>query len=125
MLERPALVVRAHAPDLYVVRKRMRQIIYDLIIRDSKHCRRVCVACNGSGHYDHDGAPPCGECSGSGRSSYLDRRNARLVRTHPGLTHALLEELERLYALLGDGWLRVLGQTYTLKDVRQEVWRAQ
>lgn len=26
-----------------------------------------CVACNGSGHYDHDGAPACGACNGSGK----------------------------------------------------------
>lgn len=27
---------------------------------------RGCVACNGSGHYDHDGAPPCDACNGRG-----------------------------------------------------------
>jgi hypothetical protein len=72
MQARPALVVRPHAPDLYVARKRMRQIVYDLLIRDSKHRRQVCVACNGSGYYDHNGSPPCGGCDGSGRSSSLD-----------------------------------------------------
>lgn len=26
-----------------------------------------CTACNGSGIYDHDGAPPCSACSGTGK----------------------------------------------------------
>lgn len=26
-----------------------------------------CGACNGSGHYDHNGAPKCGMCSGTGK----------------------------------------------------------
>jgi alkylated DNA repair dioxygenase AlkB len=26
-----------------------------------------CYACNGSGHYDHNGSPPCGACGGTGR----------------------------------------------------------
>lgn len=25
-----------------------------------------CVACNGSGHYDSNGSPPCGACDGTG-----------------------------------------------------------
>lgn len=27
----------------------------------------VCDACNGSGHYDYNGAPACGSCGGTGR----------------------------------------------------------
>jgi hypothetical protein len=27
----------------------------------------ICGACNGSGHYDHIGSPPCGSCGGIGR----------------------------------------------------------
>lgn len=26
-----------------------------------------CGACNGSGHYDHNGSPPCGCCQGTGK----------------------------------------------------------
>lgn len=26
-----------------------------------------CVACNGSGVYDHNGSPPCGSCDGTGK----------------------------------------------------------
>ena len=26
-----------------------------------------CIACNGSGHYDHNGSPPCGACDGTGK----------------------------------------------------------
>lgn len=31
---------------------------------------RACTACNGSGHYDHNGSPPCGGCEGTGREKY-------------------------------------------------------
>nr|WP_250808454.1 hypothetical protein [Neorhizobium tomejilense] len=27
----------------------------------------TCVACNGSGVYDHNGTPPCASCEGTGR----------------------------------------------------------
>jgi DnaJ-class molecular chaperone len=26
-----------------------------------------CVACSGSGHYDHNGSPACGACGGNGK----------------------------------------------------------
>lgn len=28
--------------------------------------KRKCMACNGSGHYDSHGSPPCGACDGTG-----------------------------------------------------------
>ena len=28
----------------------------------------TCLGCNGSGHYDADGAPPCSSCNGSGKT---------------------------------------------------------
>jgi DnaJ-class molecular chaperone len=31
---------------------------------------RPCVACNGSGYYDHNGSPKCGNCNGSGKERY-------------------------------------------------------
>jgi DnaJ-class molecular chaperone len=31
---------------------------------------RPCSACNGSGHYDHNGSPPCGSCEGTGKGRY-------------------------------------------------------
>jgi DnaJ-class molecular chaperone len=31
---------------------------------------RKCVACNGSGRYDHKGSPKCGACHGSGKKRY-------------------------------------------------------
>ncbi len=37
---------------------------------------KVCTACNGSGHYDHDGAPKCGACNGTG----LERNELSLTR---------------------------------------------
>jgi len=27
---------------------------------------KSCIACNGSGRYDHNGSPPCGACGGTG-----------------------------------------------------------
>lgn len=27
----------------------------------------TCVACNGSGRYDHNGSPKCGSCKGTGK----------------------------------------------------------
>ena len=27
---------------------------------------QVCIACNGTGRYDHNGSPPCGSCDGTG-----------------------------------------------------------
>lgn len=33
---------------------------------------RDCLACNGSGHYDHVGAPPCGSCNGTGKERYRE-----------------------------------------------------
>lgn len=27
---------------------------------------QVCLSCNGSGYYDHNGSPPCGACNGKG-----------------------------------------------------------
>ena len=31
---------------------------------------RPCSACNGSGHYDHNGSPACGACDGTGKERY-------------------------------------------------------
>jgi hypothetical protein len=31
---------------------------------------RPCSACNGSGHYDHNGSPKCGACNGTGKEKY-------------------------------------------------------
>ena len=30
--------------------------------------RVKCLACNGSGYYDHHGSPPCDSCEGTGKS---------------------------------------------------------
>lgn len=31
---------------------------------------RPCTACNGSGHYDHNGNPLCGACNGTGKEKH-------------------------------------------------------
>jgi len=28
---------------------------------------KTCLACNGSGYYDHDGSPKCSSCNGTGK----------------------------------------------------------
>jgi DnaJ-class molecular chaperone len=32
-----------------------------------KHQAEKCIACNGSGHYDHDASPVCSSCGGTGK----------------------------------------------------------
>lgn len=32
--------------------------------------QRPCLACNGSGYYDHNGSPKCGSCRGTGKEMY-------------------------------------------------------
>lgn len=39
-----------------------------------------CIACNGSGYYDHDGSPECESCNGTGKQKY----DSRLKETHHG-----------------------------------------
>jgi DnaJ-class molecular chaperone len=38
---------------------------------------RPCGACNGSGHYDHNGSPPCGSCEGTGKEKFKPEREVR------------------------------------------------
>jgi len=28
--------------------------------------RKICIACNGTGKYDHNNSPKCGSCNGTG-----------------------------------------------------------
>lgn len=48
----------------YKIRKEERTKIYK-----ENHGRKLetCVACNGSGRYDHNGSPKCGACNGTGK----------------------------------------------------------
>ena len=41
--------------------------------------QRDCTACAGSGHYDHDGSPPCGGCDGTGKEFYRGPKAAQRV----------------------------------------------
>lgn len=49
-------------------RKKERTEYFEKYIKGWK--LRNCTACNGSGHYDNDGAPPCSGCDGSGKERY-------------------------------------------------------
>ena len=44
----------------------MRQGIADAKVQAMANAPVKCVACNGSGHYDHNGSPKCGACEGTG-----------------------------------------------------------
>jgi DnaJ-class molecular chaperone len=41
------------------------------------HGKKVssCIACSGSGYYDHNGSPPCGECNGTGVGEHHRPKN--------------------------------------------------
>ena len=49
-----------------------------------------CGACNGSGHYDNDGSPPCGCCDGTGKATPPEvtkvwLESGSLCLMHPGM----------------------------------------
>lgn len=50
--------------DDYHIRKAERTRAYQ---ENLGYVRVPCVACNGSGRYDHDGSPKCGQCNGTGK----------------------------------------------------------
>lgn len=36
-------------------------------VPEQKSAWVACIACNGSGHYDHNGSPACDSCNGTGK----------------------------------------------------------
>lgn len=54
--------------DTFQERKAARKAYYEKFVKGWK--QRPCVACNGSGRYDHHNSPACGACDGSGRERY-------------------------------------------------------
>jgi len=38
---------------------------------------RPCLACNGSGKYDHNGSPNCSSCDGTGKERYKEQVHAK------------------------------------------------
>ena len=46
-------------------RKKERTEHYEKYVKGWK--LKDCVACNGSGYYDHNGSPECGACDGTGK----------------------------------------------------------
>lgn len=54
----------------YHERKAERKAHYEKYIKGWK--LRPCVACNGSGRYDHNKSPRCGSCDGTGKERYKD-----------------------------------------------------
>jgi DnaJ-class molecular chaperone len=49
-------------------RKEKRKSYYEEYVKGWK--KRDCLACNGSGHYDHNGSPECRSCEGTGKERY-------------------------------------------------------
>ncbi|EKN6179356.1 hypothetical protein DVQ53_00195 [Yersinia enterocolitica] len=49
-------------------RKKERTDYYQRFVHGWK--LRACSACNGSGHYDHNGSPRCGACDGTGKERF-------------------------------------------------------
>ena len=57
----------------YAERKRDRKEHFEKFVRGWK--LRPCIACNGSGRYDHNGSPKCGACNGTGKERYKPKEN--------------------------------------------------
>lgn len=49
-------------------RKQLRKENFENNIKGWKE--RDCIACNGSGYYDHNGSPKCDCCNGTGKEKY-------------------------------------------------------
>lgn len=116
MQERPQL--KAH--NVYWLRKRCRQILYDLHVHGSKTRQITCYACSGSGYYDNTGSPKCGGCWGRGRSTEPTVELA-LVHSHPRLALELVAELKRLCDQEHIALIRALGTTYFVSKVIERV----
>lgn len=52
----------------FLTRKEERKAYYEKYVHGWK--TRRCLACNGSGRYDDNGAPPCSACEGTGKERY-------------------------------------------------------
>lgn len=46
-------------------RKKERTEYYEKYVKGWK--LTICISCNGSGYYDHNGSPKCGACEGTGK----------------------------------------------------------
>jgi DnaJ-class molecular chaperone len=49
-------------------RKESRKQHYEKCVKGWK--QKSCIACNGSGRYDHKGSPKCGACNGTGKEFF-------------------------------------------------------
>lgn len=49
-------------------RKQKRTKHFDEFVKGWK--QRPCLACNGSGYYDHNGSLKCGSCGGTGKEKF-------------------------------------------------------
>ena len=58
----------------YAERKEARRIHFEQNVKGWK--LRPCLACNGSGRYDHNGSPRCGGCNGTGKERYKPKETS-------------------------------------------------
>ena len=49
-------------------RKKERKKHYEKYVKGWK--LKNCIACNGTGYYDHNGSPNCAACNGTGKEKY-------------------------------------------------------
>ena len=47
-------------------RKQKRKEHYEKFVKGKELV--ICISCNGSGKYDHNGSPSCGACDGVGKT---------------------------------------------------------
>jgi DnaJ-class molecular chaperone len=63
-MKKPSLLSLLSSPDYRVRKEARRQQFAENFGKKSV----VCTACNGSGRYDHNGSPRCGQCNGTGKT---------------------------------------------------------
>lgn len=94
-------------------RKAARKEYYEKYLKGWK--LHTCGACSGSGYYDHNGSPPCGNCEGNGKercpptseenkmSNYTIRGLKYVMNTNGGATKAhFIEDFEPIGERLWD-----------------------
>ena len=78
-LQEPRIMINWPTPPsrwgaTYAERKEARRIHFEQNVKGWK--LRPCIACNGSGRYDHNGSPRCGGCNGTGKERYKPKETS-------------------------------------------------
>lgn len=75
----------------YHMLKKYRKIYFDKYIK--YWVQETCRACNGTGHYDHNGSPTCDTCDGTGKDVWRPDYKTMLTQTEPLIGHVLTRQL--------------------------------